>query len=140
MPFIKKSGTDYVKIDEIIHKKDAKRRNGFKKKEKKKLVDVKEAVNKVPHSAEDFKQLSKLFHQPIPQPTAIQLLTGILEDDALYDEINELDPSADAREVIAHWLHLNMPDKMSKFKKQHQMGDGDGTYSVLHGYTATNDH
>lgn len=125
-----------MKIDEIMHKKDAKKRkSGFKKKEKKTLKDVKEAVNRVPHSTADFKKLTELFRQPLIQSVAIDSLNGILEDDGLYDEINTLDESSDTREVISHWLHLNMPDKMKKFKEENMMGDGEGLYSILHGYS-----
>ena len=116
-----------MKISEIFHNTT----------EKNKLAGIKESVNCVPHTKEDFRALTELFRRPLPTTIAIPSLKGLIEDDGLYDEISTLQQDQDARPVVAKWIELNMPDKLAKIKEEEMIGNGEGYFSVLHGFTAT---
>lgn len=106
-----KHGSDFLKIAEKV---------------------LSEATRKIPLTKEEREGLRGLLASDRP----IQLvdLIKFIDDDELNQKI-QLDPDADVRAVIRKWLELNMPD----FDRDEgeMMGDGNGIFSPVHGYTVT---
>lgn len=71
----------------------------------------------IPESDEDVRKLAELLQNPLPVgvdgENASNALYDLIGDDALFDQFNELaevDPEADARDLITTWLADNTPD------------------------------
>ena len=106
-----------------------------------KIREITEATHYIPHSKDKLHHLSALMSNPIPAKLAPDMLKGILKDDGLYDEIESMaqDKDADARPIIAHWLSLNMPHLTNRYKSTELIGNGEGIFSVLHGFADHDD-
>lgn len=97
---------------------------------------LKESVNVIPLTDNDFAKLKNLMEKPIPAVLAKMYLHNLLEDDALYDELSileETDPGRDVRELISIWLERLMPDQIAKFKEEGESYYS-GVLSPIHGY------
>lgn len=98
--------------------------------------DLKESVNRVPLSDEDFDTFKDLMSRPIPAAVASAYIQEIIDDDELTDNLDilsEQQPARDVRPLIADWFKRVMPDQLYRF-----IGTGDydshGRFSPLHGY------
>lgn len=100
-----------------------------------------EAIYKVPTHPEHFTRLKEIFDHPLPAGIAHAVIFEIIDDDDLNDRIAAMadeNANADARILVKNWLELNMPDTIHKLKQGSLIGNAEGYYSPIHGYTDTN--
>jgi len=84
----------------------------------------------LPDSEDEVGQLIELLSEPMPvgvdAQNATNALYNILGDDRLFDrlgELAEIDPNADARDVISSWLYDNLPHIYQQI--ENEIGDPD---------------
>jgi hypothetical protein len=84
----------------------------------------------LPDSEDEVGQLIELLSEPMPvgvdAQNATNALYNILGDDRLFDrlgELAEIDPNADARDVITSWLYDNLPHIYQQI--ENEIGDPD---------------
>jgi hypothetical protein len=92
-----------------------------------------EAMHVAPKSDEQIERLREIFTKPLPVEYAPEVISDIINDDALNDEMLAAPEGTDARPIIFKWIEMNMPTVLQKH--QELMGDGNGIFSPLHGYT-----
>ena len=84
----------------------------------------------LPDTEDEVGQLIELLSEPLPvgvdAQNATNALYNILGDDRLFDrlgELAEIDPNADARDVISSWLYDNLPHVYQQIESE--IGDPD---------------
>jgi len=99
---------------------------------------IKEAVNKLPLTDNDFDLVKQLMCYPIPAVIAPMYLQEIFDDDEFNDmlkEWEETNPNMDIRPQVVEWFKRVMPDQMYRFTGDKQtMKQKMGLSSVIHGY------
>lgn len=84
-----------------------------------------EATYKAPVSNDEQKQLHELFERPLPAGVAIFIISDVINDDELNNNIDsygQKDPTKDCRDIIANWISMNMPHLIPKDKFNNSNG------------------
>lgn len=105
---------------------------------KAKEIIVNEGLRKAPTSDKSVQELKDVFESPLPAAMARAAIYNILDDDDLNDRIDAMeseDPNGDARKLISDWVNLNMPQLLQTAKEGQMIGNGDGIFSPINGYT-----
>jgi hypothetical protein len=92
-----------------------------------------EAMHVAPNSKEQIEKLREIFSKPLPVEYAREVISDIIDDDALNDELLAAEDGTNALPIIYKWIEINMPSMLQKHEEL--MGDGNGIFSPLHGYT-----
>lgn len=92
-----------------------------------------EAMHVAPDSKEQIEKLRDIFSKPLPVEYAAGVIADVINDDALNDEFLAAEDGTDALPIIYKWIEINMPVMLQKH--QELMGDGNGIFSPVHGYT-----
>lgn len=92
---------------------------------------INESVHRVPLRPSDINKLKTLLSAPLPIDTAIEQLTGLLEDDGLFDTIRHAKShTTDAGPIVAEWLKQHVPDMFNDSEFENRLG----TLSTISGY------
>lgn len=102
------------------------------------VATLKESVNKVPLTNEDFDLVKELMNRPIPAAIATIYLHEVIDDDEFTDQIKSLEetkPNMDIRPLLVEWFKRVMPDQMYRFTDDHKTkSQTEGILSPIHGY------
>ena len=97
-----------------------------------------EGLRKAPTTSKHIAYLKDIFESPLPAGMARSIIFQILDDDDLNDRIDAMestDPNSDARELVSEWINLNMPELLQTAKEGQMVGNGEGYYSPISGYS-----
>lgn len=94
---------------------------------------IEESVHEIPCTKDSLARLKEILSKPITVDDASEALVGVIEDDELFDQFLHAESGTDATPIIVKWLELNMPQLLEP--AQETMGDGNGIFSPLHGYS-----
>lgn len=99
---------------------------------------LREAVEKLPLSDNDFELVKKIMERPIPAAIAPIYISEIIIDDeftATLLELEAIDPNMDIRQHIVEWFERVMPDQMYRFRHDKpNESQRKGVLSPIHGY------
>jgi hypothetical protein len=102
----------------------------------KQTTGLTEAVHRLPLTEADFDNLKTVMSRPVPVIVAHIYLQDLIDDDELSGQLGSLeqtDPAADARDLIADWVKRVMPDQLYRFQDQSRESEN-GEISPVHGY------
>lgn len=101
---------------------------------------IKESINRVPLTDEDFKAFEALFEKPIPAAVSLVYIDDVINDDELTAELQILEntqPNRDIRPLLADWFRRVMPDQLYRITGDTPgMIQREGKLSPIHGYSS----